>query len=129
MDKASEALFSLKPVTFRYQKEIDPGGTAQFGLVSEEVEKISPDLVVRDENGQVNSVRYDQVNAMLLNEFLKAHGKMEEQQNQIDALTAQLKEQAAQIQKVSGQLELSKFAKGRIRRGGPVPQSVARISK
>ena len=73
MDKASEALFSLKPVTFRYKKEIDPAGTPQFGLVAEDVEKISPDLVVRDEKGVVNTVRYDQVNAMLLNEFLKEH--------------------------------------------------------
>ena len=73
MDKASEALFSFKPVTFRYKKEIDPAGTQQFGLVAEDVEKINPDLVVRDERGKVNSVRYDQVNAMLLNEFLKEH--------------------------------------------------------
>jgi trimeric autotransporter adhesin len=86
MDKASEALFSLKPVTFRYKKEIDPAGTSQFGLVAEDVGKINPDLVVRDEKGEVNSVRYDQVNAMLLNEFLKEHrravqqdGKLEEQ--------------------------------------------------
>ena len=78
MDKASEALFSLKPVTFRYRKEIDPVGTLQFGLVAEDVEKINPDLVVRDEKGQVNSVRYDQVNAMLLNEFLKEHHKVRE---------------------------------------------------
>ena len=78
MGKASEALFSLKPVTFRYKKEIDPVGTLQFGLVAENVEKINPDLVVRDEKGQVNSVRYDQVNAMLLNEFLKEHRKVRE---------------------------------------------------
>ena len=78
MDKASEALFSLKPVTFRYKKEIDPVGTLQFGLVAEDVERINPDLVVRDEKGQVNSVRYDQVNAMLLNEFLKEHRKVRE---------------------------------------------------
>jgi hypothetical protein len=125
MDTASEALLSLKPVTFRYKKEIDPAGTSQFGLVAEQVEKVNPDLVVRDEQGKPYSVRYDQVNAMLLNEFLKAHGKMEEQQRQIEALTAQLKEQAAQIQKVSGQLELSEFASGRIRRGGPAVQTVA----
>ena len=117
MDTASEALLSLKPVTFRYKKEIDPAGTSQFGLVAEQVEKVNPDLVVRDEQGKPYSVRYDQVNAMLLNEFLKTHGKMEEQQRQIEALTAQLKEQATQIQKVSGQLELSEFASGRIRRG------------
>ena len=78
MDKASEALFSLKPVTFRYRKEIDPVSILQFGLIAEDVEKINPDLVVRDEKGQVNSVRYDQVNAMLLNEFLKEHRKLRE---------------------------------------------------
>jgi len=78
MGNASEALFSLKPVTFRYRKEIDPAGTSQFGLVAEDVEKVNPDLVVRDENGKVSTVRYDQVNAMLLNEFLKEHRKVQE---------------------------------------------------
>ena len=72
MDSASEALLALKPVTFRY-KEIDPTGTSQFGLVAEDVEKVKPDLVVRDENSEINTVRYDAVNAMLLNEFLKEH--------------------------------------------------------
>jgi hypothetical protein len=110
MDKASEALFSLKPVSFRYKKEIDPAGIPQLGLVAEEVEEINPDLVVRDKEGKPYSVRYDQVNAMLLNEFLKEHRKNEEQQKQIDVLTAQLKEQAAQTQKVSAQLEASKPA-------------------
>ena len=134
MDKASEAVFALKPVTFRYKKEIDAGRTSQFGLVAEEVEKVSPDLIVRDKEGKPYSVRYDAVNAMLLNEFLKEHRKNEEQERRIDALTAQLKEQAAQIQKVSAQLtaaspslgglEASKFAAGRIRGGGPAPQVV-----
>ena len=78
MDKASEALLALKPVTFRYKKEIDPAGISQFGLVAEEVEKVNPDLVVRDKEGKPYSVRYDQVNAMLLNEFLKEHRKVEE---------------------------------------------------
>src|SRR5204863_566376 len=73
MDKASEALFALKPVTFRYKKEIDPDGIPQFGLVAEEVEKVVPGLVVRDNEGKPYSVRYEQVNAMLLNEFLKEH--------------------------------------------------------
>ena len=108
MDKASEALFALKPVTFRYKKEIDPAGTPQLGLVAEDVEKVNPDLVVRDKEGKAYSVRYDQVNAMLLNEFLKEHRKMEEQQKQIDTLTARLKEQDSKIQKVSDQLEMSK---------------------
>jgi Chaperone of endosialidase len=134
MNKASEALFSLEPVTFHYKKEIDPVGASQFGLVAEEVEKVNPDLVVRDKEGKPYSVRYDQVNAMLLNEFLKEHRKNEEQQKQINVLTAQLNEQAAQIQKVSAQLaaaspsdgglEASKFATGRIRSGGPAPQVV-----
>ena len=81
MDKASEAILALKPVTFRYKHELDPDGIAQFGLVAEDVEKVNPDLVVRDKEGKPYSVRYDQVNAMLLNEFLKAHRKMEQQQN------------------------------------------------
>jgi len=110
MDQTSELLFALKPVTFRYKKEIDPAGTSQFGLVAEDVEKVNPNLVVRDKEGKPYSVRYDQVNAMLLNEFLKAHRKMEEQgaiiarqQKQIEVLTAGL-------QKVSAQLEVIKAA-------------------
>jgi len=110
MEQASEALFALKPVTFRYKKGIDPQGIPQFGLVAEDVEKVNPDLVVRDKEGKPYSVRYEQVNAMLLNEFLKEHRKNEEQQKQINVLTAQLKEQASQIQKVSAQLEASKPA-------------------
>jgi trimeric autotransporter adhesin len=117
MNKTSEAIFSLEPVTFRYKKEIDPVGTSQFGLVAEDVEKINPDLVVRDKEGKTYSVRYDAVNAMLLNEFLKEHRKNEAQQATIaelksgmEAFTATVKEQAAQIQKVSAQLEASKPA-------------------
>ena len=110
MDQTSEALFALKPVTFHYKKEIDPARTSQFGLVAEEVEKVNPDLIVRDKEGKPYSVRYDQVNAMLLNEFLKAHRRMEEQDKGIEELTARLKQQAAQIQKVSAQLEASKPA-------------------
>ena len=79
MDKASEAILALKPVTFRYKKELDPEGIPQFGLVAEEVEKVNPDLVVRDEEGKSYTVRYEAVNAMLLNEFLKEHRKVEEQ--------------------------------------------------
>src|SRR6266513_165951 len=89
MERASEAVFSLKPVTFRYKKEIDPAGTSQFGLVAEEVDKVNPDLVVRDKEGKPYSVRYDQVNAMLLNEFLKEHRKNKEQ----EATIAQLKKE------------------------------------
>ena len=87
MDKASEAILALKPVTFRYKQELDPEGMPQFGLVAEDVEKVNPDLVVRDEEGKPYTVRYEAVNAMLLNEFLKEHRKSEEQQKQIDALT------------------------------------------
>ena len=132
MDKASEALFSLKPVTFRYKKEIDPTGTSQFGLVAEDVEKISPDLVARDENGVVNTVRYDQVNAMLLNEFLKRtsqgaatkwHARKPSSQDsrsgnddrrveetKMQTVVVVLEEQESQIQGVSAQIEMSKPA-------------------
>ena len=76
MDKTSEDASPLQPVTFRYKTEIDPAGISQFGLVAEEVEKVNPDLVVRDKEGKPYSVRYDQVNAMLLNEFLKEHQRL-----------------------------------------------------
>ena len=107
MDKASEAILSLRPVTFRYKKEIDPKNAPQFGLIAEEVAKVSPDLVVRDEKGETYSVRYEAVNAMMLNEFIKEHRQVQEQQKQIDKLSAQLKEQAALIQKVSARVELN----------------------
>src|SRR5439155_23912705 len=131
MDKASEAILALNPVTFRYKKELDPDGIPQFGLVAEEVEKVNPDLVARDDQGKAYTVRYEAVNAMLLNEFLKEHRKVEEQgrkeqeleatiaqlksavaqqQEGMEVFTATLKEQAAQIQKVSGQLEVTKRA-------------------
>jgi trimeric autotransporter adhesin len=115
MEQASETLFALKPVTFCYREEIDPAGTSQFGLVAEDVERVNPDLIVRDKDGKPYSVRYDQVNAMLLNEFLKEHKAFVQEQRkvrepgttiarleqQIDALTAGL-------QKVSAQPEASK---------------------
>ena len=108
MDKASEAILSLQPVTFRYKHELDPDGIPQFGLIAEEVEKVNPNLVVRDEDGKVNTVRYEAVNAMLLNEFLKEHRQVQElkatvaqQQKQIEALTAT-------VQKVSDRIALSK---------------------
>ena len=107
MDKASEAILALKPVTFRYKNEIDPSRSPQFGLVAEEVEKVNPDLVVRDGEGKVNTVRYEAVNAMLLNEFLKAHLRIEAQDKRIDQLTAQLNEQAALIQTVKVKVELT----------------------
>src|SRR5438045_800220 len=136
MDKASEAIRAVKPLTFRYKQELDPNGIPQFGLVAEQVEKVNPDLVARDADGKVNTVRYDAVNAMLLNEFLKEHRKVEgqdrkvqeqeatttklestvakqnemiaRQQKQIEALTAT-------VQKVSDQVALST----------PAPQLVA----
>jgi len=110
MDKASEALFALKPVSFRYKREIDPARSPDFGLIAEDVATVNPDLVARDEDGKIVTVRYQAVNAMLLNEFLKEHRKVEDleanaarQQKQIEALTAGL-------QKVSAQLEASKPA-------------------
>jgi hypothetical protein len=121
IDTASEAIFALNPVTFRYKEQFDPKRVPQFGLVAEEVEKVNPDLVRRDPDGKLQTVRYDAVNAMLLNEFLKEHRTVQElkvnaakqetiiaqQQKQIEALTAGL-------QRVSVQLELSK----------PAPQTV-----
>ena len=146
MGKASEALFALKPVTFRYKQDTNPSRKLSFGLIAEEVAEISADLVSRDKDGKPKTVRYEAVNAMLLNEFLKEHRKVEElastvakqeatiawqqkqfqsaiaqqrkdfeattalQQEEIQALTAGLKEQAAQIQKVSAQIEVGKAA-------------------
>jgi hypothetical protein len=110
MDKASEAILALKPVTFHYKKEIDPDSTPQFGLVAEDVAKVSPDLVVHDGKGEIYTVRYDAVNAMLLNEFLKEHRTVQELKKEIATLTATLKEQAAQIQQVSAQVETIKPA-------------------
>jgi hypothetical protein len=115
MGNVSEAILALKPVTFRYKKDIDPQHTPQFGLVAEEVAKVNPDLVTRDEKGQLYTVRYEAVNAMLLNEFVKEHGKVEQlettaaqQAKEIQELKTALKEQSAQIQKVSAQVEMSK---------------------
>ena len=108
MDEASESILALKPVTFRYKKEIDPDRTTQFGLVAEQVETINPDLVVRDADGKAFTVRYEAVNAMLLNEFLKEHRQVQEQQKEIGALRAELREQRTLIQKVSARIELQK---------------------
>ena len=98
MDKASEALLALKPVTFRYKKELDPKGAPQFGLVAEEVAKVNPDLVVADDQGKPFTVRYEEVNAMLLNEFLKEHCKVEQLEKQVEALTAGLQKVSAQVE-------------------------------
>ena len=135
MNKASEAILVLKPVSFHYKKELDPHSIPQFGLVAEEVAKVAPDLVVSDKKGKPFTVRYDEVNAMLLNEFLKEHRRVEQleatvarqqkgfelqqkryqataaqQQKEIESLTASLKAQAGQIQKVSDQVGASKDA-------------------
>ena len=115
MDKASEAIHALRPVTFRYKKEIDAEQTPQFGLVAEDVEKVNPDLVLRDTDGKVHTVRYEAVNAMLLNEFLKEHQTVQKQQREIDALKAELKQQRALIQAVNDKVELS----------NPAPQTVS----
>ncbi len=135
MDKASEAILALKPVAFRYKKDLDPDRTLQFGLVAEDVEKVSRDLVFRDAEGKVYSVRYEAVNAMLLNEFLKEHRMVEEQAREIreqkttigqlkatvakqEATAAHQQKQiealAAGLQKVSAQVEMSR----------PAPQTV-----
>jgi trimeric autotransporter adhesin len=128
MEKASEVLFALKPVSFRYKKEFDAGGAPMFGLIAEDVEQVDPDLVSRNENGEVETVRYEQINAMLLNEFLKEHRKVEQQERKIreqDATITQLKQDfhsklaqqqkqiealTAGLQKVSVQIEASKPA-------------------
>jgi hypothetical protein len=110
MDKASATLYVLKPVTFRYKKEVDLGKPLSFGLIAEDVAQVDPDLVTRDEKGEPETVRYEAVNAMLLNEFLKEHKMVQEQQQEIDALKTELKQQAAKIQKVSAPLELNKAA-------------------
>jgi trimeric autotransporter adhesin len=107
MDKASEAILALKPVTFRYKTNIDPDRTPQFGLVAEDVACVNPDLVVRDPTGQPYTVRYEAVNAMLLNEFLKEHATVQELKHQVAELRATVKQQSADIQKVSAQLVLS----------------------
>jgi septal ring factor EnvC (AmiA/AmiB activator) len=98
MDKASEAILALKPVTFRYKHELDPDGIPQFGLVAEQVEKVNPDLVARDAKGEVYTVRYEAVNAMLLNEFLKEHRKVEQQEASITQLKSTLAQQQKNFQ-------------------------------
>ena len=103
MDKSSEAILALRPVTFRYKHELDPKGIPQFGLVAEQVEKVNPDLVAHDNQGKPYTVRYEAVNAMLLNEFLKEHQTVKELKKQVAELTAGL-------QKISAQLEMSKAA-------------------
>jgi trimeric autotransporter adhesin len=115
MSDASDMLLALRPVTFEYKPEVDPKGLCQFGLVAEEVEKVNPDLVARDDQGKPYSVRYEAVNAMLLNEFLKEHRKVEEQGAMIAQQQKQIEALTATVQKVTDQIAFSK----------PAPQLVA----
>ncbi len=114
MGKASEMILQLRPVTFRYKEQIDPDRIPQFGLIAEEVQKVNRDLVVRDADGKINTVRYEAVNAMLLNEFLKEHRKNEEQEARIARQQKQIEALTAGLQKVNAQLEVGK----------PAPQTV-----
>jgi hypothetical protein len=104
MDEVSEAIFALEPVTFRYKKDVDPDGIPQFGLVAEDLARVNPDLVVRDTSGKPYTVRYDAVNAMLLNEFLKEHRKVKNLESVLSQLTSRLQEQDLKVQKMSEQL-------------------------
>ena len=139
MDKSSEIILGLKPVTFHYKT--DTTNTPQFGLIAEEVAAVNPDLVVRDKNGEIYTVRYEAVNAMLLNEFLKEHNAFVTEQNTVKKLQASVAQQQKQIESLTaglqtvnarlaaaspsrGGLEASKFATQRIRDGGPTPQVV-----
>ena len=108
MDKASEALLAFKPVTFHYKT--DETNRPEYGLIAEEVAEVNPDLVVRDDNGEIYTVRYDAVNAMLLNEFLKEHRTVKEQGAMIARQQKQIEELTAGLQKVSAQVEASKPA-------------------
>jgi hypothetical protein len=131
MDNTSRAILSLRPVAFRYKKELDPTGAQQFGLIAEEVAKVSPDLVVSDENGKPFSVRYEEVNAMLLNEFLKEHKAFVEEQDKVErleatvvSLAAKVKERATQIQRVGAQLAAASPSGGGLELAKVSPQTV-----
>ena len=152
MDKASEAILELKPVTFHYKKEIEPNGSVMFGLIAEDVEKADPDLVTRNEKGEAETVRYDAVNAMLLNEFLKEHRKVEEQSRKVEkqeATISQLRSMVAKqeasaakqeatiaqqqkqiealttgLQKVSAQLATASPSLGGLEANRPAPQMI-----
>jgi len=105
MDKASETILALKPVTFRYKEELDPDKIPQFGLIAEEVEKVNPDLVARDEEGKAYTVRYEAVNAMLLNEFLKEHTTVQRQKAEITQLRSLAEKQQKQIEALATGLQ------------------------
>src|SRR5262245_19260127 len=124
MGKASEAIFALTPVIFRYKKEVDPKGTQQFGLVAEDVDKVDRDLVMRDSDGKPYTVRYDAVNAMLLNEFLKEHRKIAALESGVAQLRARLKEAGSRIEKVSEQLAAASASDGGLELSKTAPQVV-----
>jgi hypothetical protein len=112
IDKASEALYRLKPVSYRYKKEIDLTQSPAFGLIAEEVEEVDPALVARNSEGQAEAVHYEMINAMLLNEFLKEHRTVKEQgatikdlKTEVEDLIAVVKEQATQIEHLSAQVK------------------------
>jgi len=121
MEKTSEAILSLKPVTFRYKKQLDPQAIPQFGLVAEQVEKIDPDLVVRDDEDKAYSVRYDAVNAMLLNEFLKAHRTLEEQGKTIARQGTEIQILATQLRRINTQTEAAQRSVEPIQNGQAEP--------
>ena len=124
MDNASASILALKPVTFHYKAEIDPKGIPQFGLVAEEVEKVNPDLVARDEQGKVYTVRYEAVNAMLLNEFLKEHKAFLEEHRTVEELKKQVAALTAGLQKVSAQLAAASPSSGGLEASKPAPRVV-----
>jgi hypothetical protein len=126
MNDASEVLFALKPVTFRYRRHIDPTATSQFGLVAEEVEEVSRDLIVRDKEGRPYSVRYDQVNAMLLNEFLKEHKKIEEQAREIREQKAAIKRLGKRVETVLAHIKERKFESSKMNEHNKASRLVAR---
>ena len=125
MDNVSEGLYSLKPVSFRYRKEIDPNRIPQFGLVAEDVEKVNPDLIVRDKEGKPYSVRYDQVNAMLLNEFLKEHKAFLEEHRTVEELKKQVAALTVGLQKVSAQLAAASPSGGGLELSKSAPETVS----
>ena len=127
MDKASEVILALKPVTFCYKHELDLEGVPQFGLVAEDVEKVNSDLVVRDDQGKPYTVRYEAVNAMLLNEFIKAHRKIDEQGALIAQQQRQIEALNGSVKKIRAQLKLGKPVSKRSRTVNKIhkPASVA----
>jgi hypothetical protein len=124
MDRASEAILALKPITFRYKQDLDPERLPQFGLIAEEVEKVNRDLVVRDAEGKAYTVRYDAVNAMLLNEFLKEHRKNEEQEARIARQQKRIEALTAGLQKVSAQLAAASPSRGGLEASKSAPQVI-----